>query len=917
MNAFTSSDHTTYPFATTNKQDFQNLLSVYLDATFHPLLKEEDFRQEGWRLGPENPRALEVKKRDPSEPPKVDDILFKGVVYNEMKGQMSDGSYLYHIRFQEHIFPSIKNSGGDPQFITNLTHEQLVGFSKRNYHPSNSKIFTYGDMSLSDHLKQIGEVLDGFEIRPADKEVKLPIDLSQGPINVKVEGPIDSLTTEDRQFKTSMSWYMGDTRDIVETFSVGILSSLFLEGYGSPMHRAIIESGFGSSFTPNTGLDTSVRTPIFSIGACGVKEDDVSKFRDLIQGVFKDAIQNGLSEEKIQGALHQLELALRHKTPNFGISVMEKTISAWFNGCDPMKGLAWNEIINEFKRRHAQPGYFESLVQKYLLTDKHFTFTMVGSPNYSEQLDENEAIRLKEKLDELSNEYNSLEKAVSELEKSELELLKIQEDARHSDLSCLPALHIDNISRQKERKETRESIVDDVNVVWREAPTNGLSYFQALNVFEGLPDDLRCLLPLFNDCIMRLGTPERSMEDWEDLIKLNTGGISVSQLLVSSPVDLNVFSEGLQFSGYALDKNIPTMLDILQSLVTRTHFRGPEAPALIIELLRSGTIGSLDNVAASGHRYALTAAASCLSQKAWIQEQQSGLTQLQSMANLLQDVQTSPDRLAELIEKLHQIQSFAISRSQKLRIRIVCERESARENEATLQKWLAGLPQGVMASKGTADNSYTAPRKLLYELPYKVYYTGLALQTVPFIDQSSAPLSVLSQLLTHKYLHPEIREKGGAYGASASSSALAGTFALTSYRDPNPNQTLDVFKTTGMFARDRSWTAQELEEAKLSIFQGLDAPTSVDEEGMLGFMSGITHEMDQRWREQVLDVTPRDINEVAQNYLVDNPRQAVCVLGEKKAFTDQNDWIRKELSLDHPEVAPSNFREDQQAIAAA
>ena len=149
MNAFTSADHTTYPFATTNAQDFKNLMSVYLDSTLHPLLKEHDYTQEGWRLGPENPEAVKEGKES--------DIVFKGVVYNEMKGQMSDASYLYYIRFHEHLFPSINNSGGDPQRMTDLTYEQLRTFHANHYHPSNSKVLTYGDMPVDDHLQMIGE----------------------------------------------------------------------------------------------------------------------------------------------------------------------------------------------------------------------------------------------------------------------------------------------------------------------------------------------------------------------------------------------------------------------------------------------------------------------------------------------------------------------------------------------------------------------------------------------------------------------------------------------------------------------------------------------------------------------------------------------------------------------------------------
>jgi hypothetical protein len=914
MNAFTSSDHTTYPFATTNKQDFQNLLSVYLDATLHPLLKEEDFSQEGWRLGPENPRAVE--KQD-GKSAKLEDIVFKGVVYNEMKGQMSDANYLYYIRFKESIFPAINNSGGDPQFITDLSHKQLVDFSRKNYHPSNAKIFTYGNMPLNEHLQQIGSVLDGFSKGVADTDAKLPLDLNRGPLEVTVPGPIDTFTSEDRQYKTSTSWLMGDSTNIVETFSTGILSSLLLDGYGSPMYRALIETELGSSFTPNTGLDPSSRLPIFSVGVNGVREEDVPKVNEAIRNVFQQSVSNGFSDEKVQGFLHQLELSLRHKTANFGIGVMEKTISSWFNGSDPMKELAWNDVIDEFKSRYAKGGYLESLVQKYLLNDNYMKFTMAGTPTFNKELDEKERIRKDAKLADLTSTYGSIEKAVVALDKAEQELLKIQEDAQHADVSCLPSLHVSDISRQKERKPVREAKLGDTDVVWREAPTNGLTYFQALNPLDGLPNDLRLIMPLFNDCVMRLGTARKSMEEWEDLIKLKTGGVSMSSYLVSSPSELGKFSEGLQFSGFALDKNLPIMLDIIRTLVAETDFTSDAAPRMILELLRSTTNGALDAVAGSGHRFAVNAAAATLNHSFWVQEQQSGLTQLQATADLLRDSETSPDRLQELIQKLRLIQAFAISKSPKLRVRMVCELESAAQNETNLNKWLDALPQSTPFTSNPVDEiSSGSSANVLYDMPYKVYYSGLAVETVPFINPSSAPLSVLSQLLTHKYLHPEIREKGGAYGAGASNGPIKGIFTLSSYRDPNPTNTFGVFKKTGIFARDRQWTDRELEEAKLSIFQGLDAPTSVDEEGMRYFMSGVTHEMDQQWREQVLDVTAKDVNEVAHNFLVDTHRQALCVLGERREFAESGEWEVKKLSLQAPETEAVDGPEDVAAATA-
>ncbi|EGC45569.1 metallopeptidase [Histoplasma capsulatum var. duboisii H88] len=918
MNAFTSSDHTTYPFATTNKQDFQNLLSVYLDATLHPLLKEEDFRQEGWRLGPEDPRASMAPKNGNESSTSGDDIVFKGVVYNEMKGQMSDANYLYYIKFKEQIFPAINNSGGDPQYITDLTHRQLVEFSKKNYHPSNAKIFTYGDMPLADHLKQVGRVLDGFERSTPDREVKRPLSLQDGPLSVTIPGPIDPFTSEDKQFKTSVSWPAGDSTNIVETFSMGILSSLLLDGYGSPMYKTLVESEIGSSFTPNTGLDTSARIPIFSVGVNGVAEKDVALVKGKVQTVFQEFSATGFNDEKVKGILHQLELALRHKTANFGIGIMEKTLSSWFNGSNPMKELAWNEVINEFKERYEKGGYLEQLMQKYFMTDKSMTFTMAGSPTYNKQLDEMEVARKEAKMAELTEATGSLEKAVDKLEREEFELLKVQEAAQHADLSCLPTLHVKDISRTKEWKNVRESKIDEVDVVWREAPTNGLSYFQAMNSFENLPDELRLLLPLFDDCIMRLGTAGRTMEQWEDLIKLKTGGISSSTFIVSSPTSLDRYSEGLQFSGYSLDKNFSTMLDMMSSLVTETDFNNPVAPRMIQELLRSSTNGAIDSIAGSGHRYAINVATSGLSKKFWASEQLSGLAQVQATARLLHDAETSPERLQELIRKLQMIQSFAISKSIKFRVRVVCEPGSASANEATLQSWLAGLPRNPNPTSTTEGFTFgQSASKILYNLPYKVSYSGLALPTTIFTDPSSASLSVLSQLLTHNYLHQEIREKGGAYGASASSAPIQGYFAFSSYRDPNPMNSLKVFNNSGTFARDRSWTTREIDEAKLGIFQGLDAPMSIDEEGQRYFMTGVTQEMDQRWREQVLDVTAEDVNNAAQRFLVDGSRQVFCLLGERKDGSDFDGWDVRKLSMGPEEGNTASSEEQGVATGAA
>ncbi|KAL8376239.1 hypothetical protein RB595_007377 [Gaeumannomyces hyphopodioides] len=900
MNAFTASDHTFYPFATTNQQDFKNLMSVYLDATLRPLLKETDFWQEGWRVGPENPEAL--AQGDEAAKPEDGRLVFKGVVYNEMKGQMSDASYLYYIRFQDHIFPDIHNSGGDPQKITDLTYEQLKQFHADHYHPSNAKLFTYGNMPLADHLQEIDAQLSAFEKSLADgvSKVHLPIDLSSGSRDVTMSGPVDPLVDPDRQFKTSISWVLGDTADVVESFSLSLISGLLMDGYGSPLYKGLIESGLGIDWSPNTGYDSSARSGIFSIGLTGVKEEDVPKLKSEVQKILRETREQGFKRSKIDGYLHQLELSLKHKTANFGMSLLQRLKPKWFNGIDIFDSLAWNDTINEFEKRMAEGGYLEALVDKYLLNDNTLTFTMTPSADFGAELVKEEEARLAAEIARVSKAMGGEAAGQKTLTERELQLLAEQGKSVSEDLSCLPTVHVQDIPREKERVVLRHEQADGVKTQWHEAPTNGLTYFRAVNTLAHLPEELRVLIPLFTDAIMRLGTKTLSMEELEDRIKLRTGGVSVGYHSSTLPRDFRQSSEGLIFTGMALDRNVQDMFELLRLLVLETNFDSPEAVSHIRQLLQASADGVVNNIASSGHSYARRAAEAGLSTGGYLNEQISGLSQVKLITSLASRPES--DQLVDVIAKLKAIQKLAFTGG-GMRAAITCGAESVGENQAALAKFVGALPEssdGIAAStEKKSIGGFPRDAKAFYPLPYQVYYGALALPTVSYTSPDGAPLQILSQLLTHKHLHHEIREKGGAYGGGAYARPLDGVFGFYSYRDPNPVNTLKVMRGAGRWAVDRDWTARDLEEAKISVFQGVDAPKAVNSEGMSEFLYGITEDMRSARRKQLLDVTRDQVQEVAQKYIVDalqSQDERVVFLGEKAEWADHS-WTMREMNV--------------------
>ena len=895
MNAFTSSDYTSYPFATTNKTDYYNLMSVYLDATLKPLLKKHDFLQEGWRIGPKNPQ------NDDAVPGlEESDLVFKGVVYNEMKGQMSDSSYLYYIKFQDKIFPDIKNSGGDPSKMTDLAYENLRNFHAKHYHPSNAKLFTYGDTPLVDHLVEIGAHLDKFSKMKVSPLVMEPICLEDGPIKHTVQGPVDNLMDYTQQYKTSISWLAGDATDITESFALRILSSLLLDGYGSPMYRDLIEAGLGTDWSPNTGFDHAGKKGIFSIGLTGVKKGDLSKIKTVIQTTLKKQFDDGFDTRKIEGIFHQLELALKHKTADFGMGMMQRLQPGWFNGVHPLETLSMYDTIEELKKKMQDGQYLQSLMQKFLLNDKTLTFTMEPSSSFDEALVEEESSRLRRKIAEMGPEGSVKGKIFEMANLVEQELLQAQEKAKDQDLSCLPSIHVEDIPRQAEQKVLRHSKIDEVKIQWRETATNGLTYFRAVNVLPELPTDLRLLMPLFTSSLMRLGTKDKSMEELEDFMKLKTGGISTGYYSSTSPNDMSRAIEGMSFSGYALDGNVGNMYDLIRILLYETNFNGPEAESKILQLLQGDASNAMSAIASSGHSYARRYAESGLSPEGIWTEQTAGLTQI-SQTTSFASRPASEGNLADIITKLKAIQSFAISNSANLRSAITCSPESRAGNESALKSFLSSMPSTssrAHALRESSDPDFVPPQsKTLFPLPFQIAHTAQSFPTICYTSPSSPPLQLLAQLLTHKYMHSEIREKGGAYGGGAYSRPLSGTFGYYSYRDPNPMNTLKVMREAGEVALKRDWTAQDLEEAKISSFQRVDAPEAVNEEGMSLFLGGVDDGMEQRRRERLLDCKIDEIREVAERYLITDAEKAkTVVLGEAKGL-DKETWAVERLQM--------------------
>ncbi|SAM08473.1 hypothetical protein [Absidia glauca] len=854
MNAFTASDFTIYPFATTNKVDYNNLRNVYMDAVFHPRLENLDFAQEGWRLEHKVPV-------DPSTP-----IQFKGIVYNEMKGQTSDANYRFYADAQEKMFPGTAyahSSGGDPPYITDLTHQQLVKFHQDHYHPSNARFFTYGNFPLEEHLKHIGQQLKGYErIEPV--VVNKFVTPWTEPKTVQSTCAQDPLSPADKQTRLSLSFLANDTTDTFETFSLRLMSSLLLDGHASPMYKALIDTNLGSEFSANTGYDPSTRVSSLSVGLQGIKEDDLEKVTQTIQSVLETVKKEGFDPKRIDAALHQMELGQKHKTADFGLTIMHGVSSGWFNEVDPIDLLEINKNLDRLKKELAQGNFFESRIDKYLLNNPHkLTYIMKPDQHYSTDLVTEEQARLAQKVDRLDDaELQQILERGAELQKNQ---------EKTEDLSCLPTLELGDIAAKSKRTPLDHTGLCNTPVQWRTTATNGITYFRAISNLPALSDELKMYLPLFCDTLLSLGTKNQSMAEIDDEIRLYTGGLRASMTVSTNHSDIDVMEEGIALMGNCLDRNIDKMYDILTKLILETNFDDAEKLKTLIIGNASGLVNS---IADSGHMFARTYAGSSLSPAMNNSEKFGGLTQANFMSQL-----AGIEDMSQVSNKLKEIAGLVLKQD-TLRVAVTCGEDAVSANEASLIKFLTHMPSPCPSSVPSSSSPFvpTYP-KTFFPLPFSVNFSAKALRGVPYTNEDGAKYQVLSSLMTNHYLHREIREKNGAYGGGSSYAGLNGLFSFYSYRDPRAMETLDTYRSSLTWALDRTFTDQELTEAKLSIFQGIDAPQSVSEEGMLQFVYGISDEMRQWRREQLLAVTQTDVRHVAESLA--SQSASMVILGEQ------------------------------------
>ncbi|XP_024028914.1 presequence protease 2, chloroplastic/mitochondrial isoform X2 [Morus notabilis] len=828
LNAFTYPDRTCYPVASTNTKTFQ---------------------QEGWHY----------ELNDPSE-----EISYKGVVFNEMKGVYSQPDNILGRTAQQALFPDNTygvDSGGDPKVIPKLTFEEFKEFHRKYYHPSNARIWFYGDDDPNERLRILSEYLNMFDASSAPSESKIESQkLFSEPVRIVEKYPAGEGGDLKKKHMVCLNWLLSDKPLDLETeLTLGFLDHLMLGTPASPLRKILLESGLGDAIVGG-GIEDELLQPQFSIGLKGVSEGDIQKVEELVMNTLKKLAEEGFDADAVEASMNTIEFSLReNNTGSFprGLSLMLRSMGNWIYDMNPFEPLKYEKPLLALKARITKEGskaVFSPLIEKFILNNPHcVTVEMQPDP---EKASRDEAAE-KEVLEKVR--ASMTEEDLAELARATQELRLKQETPDPPEaLRAVPSLSLLDIPKEPIRVPTEMGDINGVKVLEHDLFTNDVLYTEAVFNMNSLKQELLPLVPLFCQSLLEMGTKDLTFVQLNQLIGRKTGGMSVYPLTSSvrgkeDPCS-HIIVRGKAMAGRAED-----LFNLVNCVLQEVQFTDQQRFKQFVSQSKARMENRLRG---SGHGIAAARMDAKLNIAGWISEQMGGVSYLE----FLQTLEEKADQDWEGISSsLEEIRKSLLSRSGCL-INMTAEGKNLKSAEKHVSKFLDLLPASS-PYEATTWNARLSPGNEAIVIPTQVNYVGKAGNLYETGYQLSGSAYVVSKHISNTWLWDRVRVSGGAYGGFCDFDTHSGIFSFLSYRDPNLLKTLDVYDGTAEFLRQLEMDDDTLTKAIIGTIGDVDSYQLPDAKGyssLLRYLLGVTDEERQRRREEILSTSLKDFKEFAE-----------------------------------------------------
>jgi hypothetical protein len=854
MNAFTSGDWTAYPFASQNRKDYFNLLSIYLDAAFFSRLDPLDFAQEGHRL--------EFKTATDATSP----LEYKGVVFNEMKGAMSSTNSQLADLIGRYLFPSNTyhyNSGGDPAHIPDLSYEALQHFYQSHYHPSNALFFTYGDIPVFElQEKMQTQVLAEFTAAQPALKVE-PEKRYHAPIEVVESYGIEANdSTEDKTF-IAISWLLGDSTDPLQRLEAHLLSQALLANSASPLQQLLENFSHAKAPLSLSGLDDSQKEMVFSCGVEGSNPQHNHAFLQQVLQLLTRLAEEGIDYQQLESVCHQIELSQREIGGDhypYGLQLILTALPGAIHHQDPVKLLDIDPYLIYLREQIQNPDYIKTLIRRWLL-DNHHRLLLTVKPDTG--LNQRRQAAEEQRLQAIQKQLTAQQQqAIIQLSQ---QLLARQQQTDDADI--LPKVGLEDVAPQLDIPTPTEQHQSPPLTYFR-AGTNGLAYVHLLLPVPTLAPELWQQLPLFCKLSTEVGVGQQdylATQAWQARV---SGGISLSLDFRSDLEDAHRTHFYCSYSSKALTRNQSAMLQLLGATYRETRW---DEATRIQELITQRRVYKEKSIPGQGHSLAMLAASSGFNPALHFSHQVSGLKGLQALQQLDDGLQQDAHAFETLQQQFQTIQQALIQ--QPVQLLYVSD-----SDWQTLKPELQAFANQQTYTKTTGPVLSASAAQQAWLTNTQVNFCAQAFATVPASHADSAALTVLGAFLKNGYLHRAIREQGGAYGGGASHDAGHAVFKFYSYRDPRLQGTLDDFHNSIDWLLNTHHSADSLEQAILGIISGIDKPGSPAGMAIQAYYDQLfarTPEHRNAYRQRILAVTIADLKRVGEIYLSKTPRTAV------------------------------------------
>lgn len=901
MNAMTYPDYTVYPGASPLPKDFKNLFSVYADAVFNALLREETFWQEGIRVS-------------------VDDggkLKYDGVVFNEMLGELSDHDSIVGRQSIRSLYPDTPyfyESGGDPKDIITLSYRKFAGYHASHYHPSNCKLFLYGVQDVSQQL----ELLDDLYLSDSSgMQGSGPTPLAKTwskPKTVYATSPSESSHPLQDDASVTISWATTLVEDPIEVLTLTILTDILLGNPGAPLYKAIIDSHLAKDISQVSGMDTSFRQMPFTVGFKGIDPKNAEKAQAVVLNTLQELVDRGLDRKLVMNALRRQEFLLQELTSDIpiGLRAMNRATRGWLQGLAPHVTIGIAGALKELKRLLAESvpqddelfasggkskgseGYFEKWISEHLLANPHRCLLVV-KPDASHTKDLEKTI---------SSQLNSLSERLGDegfsglREQNErFSAFEEGEDTPES-LASIPHLAKEDLPHGIRVLEQQQVDVEGVPLLMQKMETNGIVYTDGLIVIDDLDDEEQLLMPLLTRMLHMTGVGTVPYDEMAVRIRERTGGLYFfleSSSMVQPP---EASLSAIAFRLKCLERDHESALGLLYDILHHANLSDVERLHAVINDLVSDYES---NVSSSGQMYASQRASSRFSRILRQNELWNGIDQwLHLKEHDLSDERTLP-RLGEALETLRE----KLVTRHRLSVHLCCsesELEAARSRVSDFcGRFSLEAEPGFRPNLVDSRTEDSRPMPLeLFRIPSSVSFSAVVCKAAEPFEPLQAHQTVLAYVLTTNHLWAQVRGIGGAYGVSAHIDMLEHLCLFSSYRDPRICGTLRDFRSVLEHVVDRGVDQQVIDHAIISLIGRELRPLCPKDAAMISFrraLYGITDTFRSERREWILATSVEDIKRAATALLESLDRESGTVVISGQELLDREAAMDERLRV--------------------